>query len=430
MLFKDNKSQQSSSGQPHSPLALLAATCSKLEETGSESPQPQQAGGKNQQNSQANNVQQTVKVINTGSQVINAADLAQYMQLATPGQTLGIVNPDGTVTQINPQVASSIGSVANTTQIKPVTSIANQSQLTQLSQGATQISSGGVAYSIIPAQQIQNIQIDGQDAIYIPASSFSTAGQQTFQIAGNQIFAQQPNQQATQGVVRTSAGQTTPTTQTAVIQGLNNMNLTQLAGGQTVALRQGNIMQTLQLPINSLQQTVPVHIQMQTQNGQTIYQPMQLPISALSSLTGQQVIQQMPQQIQMAQIQLPQQATSAGTIKEENQANSQNQVNSNQQTANQNIIATINLPNGQLGQIIAAPQAQTVWPANALNLSNLTSKLLIVCQHQFGYCCDAELLILSIFLFLNSCTSSRWWTTTNNCRLSGCSSKFRFEFGR
>jgi len=98
---------------------------------------------------------------------------------------------------------------------------------------------------------------------------------------------------------------------------------------------------------------------------------MQLPLSALSSLTGQQVIQQMPQQIQMAQIQLPQQNT--GTIKEENQANSQTQVNSNQQTANQNIIATINLPNGQLGQIITAPQAQTVWPANTINLSNLTA---------------------------------------------------------
>ena len=70
---KENKSQQSSGQQP-SPLALLAATCSKLEETGtSESPQPQQAvqGGKNQQN----NLQaQTVKVINSGSQVLSAAD--------------------------------------------------------------------------------------------------------------------------------------------------------------------------------------------------------------------------------------------------------------------------------------------------------------------------------------------------------------------
>lgn len=366
---KDNKSQQSSgqqTGQPHSPLALLAATCSKVEVETDESPQPQ-AGGKN---SQTNNVQQTVKVINAGSQVINASDLAQYMnmQLATPGQTLGIVNADGTVTQINPQVASSIAGVTAGATIKPVTSIANQSQITQLSQG-------GVAYSIIPAQQIQNIQIDGQDAIYIPASSFGSTGQQTFQIAGNQIFAQQSNQPTTQNqIVRTSSGQTSTQQTTAVIQGLNNMNLTQLAGGQAVALRQGNMMQTLQLPINSLQQTIAVQVPMQTQNGQTIYQTMQLPISALSSLTGQQVIQQMPQ-IQMAQIQLPQQTTTTGTIKEDNQTNSQTQVNSTQQTANQNIIATINLPNGQLGQIITAPQTQTVWPANALNLSNLTGKI-------------------------------------------------------
>lgn len=371
---KNNKSHQSSSSGQPSPLALLAATCSKLEETDtSESLQPQQASSKNQQN----NIQaQTVKVINSSSQVINAADLAQYMQLAAPGQSIGIVNPDGTVTQINPQVAS-VSVASSTQQMKPVTSIANQSQITQLAQaGATQISSGGVAYSIIPAQQIQNIQIDGQDAIYIPASSFSTTGQQTFQIAGNQIFQQATNQQ-NQNVVRTSTGQTTPTQQTVIqsVQGLNNMNLTQLAGGQTVALRQGNIMQTLQLPINNLQQTIAVQVPMQTQNGQTIYQTMQLPISALSSLTGQQVIQQMPQQIQMAQIQLPQQTTTnAGTIKQEgsmdNQSNNQSQVN-NQQTANQNIIATINLPNGQLGQLITAPQAQAVWP-NALNLSNLT----------------------------------------------------------
>jgi transcription factor Sp len=150
------------------------------------------------------------------------------------------------------------------------------------------------------------------------------------------------------------------------------MNLTQLSG-QTVALRQGNVMQTLQLPMNSLQQTITVQVPMTTQNGQTLYQTMQLPISALSGLTGQQVIQQMPQQIQMAQIQIPQQATSQ--VKQEgsidNQSNNQSQVNNQQQ--NQNVIATINLPNGQLGQLIAAPQAQTVWNSNALNLSNLTA---------------------------------------------------------
>jgi len=362
---KDNKSQ--SSGQP-SPLALLAATCSKLEESGTESPQPQQAvqGVQKQNNVQQN---QTVKVISAGSQVINAADLAQYMQI--PGQTLGIVNPDGTITQINPQVV--VSSIAGSTQqMKPITSIANQSQLTQLGQAATQLS-----YSIIQPQQIQNIQIDGQDAIYIPASSFSS-GQQTFQLAGNQIFTTtQPTAQQNQNVVRTS-GQTTPTTQTVIqnVQGLNNIqNLSQLTGGaQTVAVRNvgGNVIQTLQLPIGGLQQTISVQVPIQTSNGQTIYQTMQLPIQTLS---GQQVIQQIPQQIQMV---LPQQntGTTGTTIKQENtidnQSNSQTQqVNSNQQAANQNIIATINLPNGQVQQIIGAPQAQTIWPSN-LNLSGLT----------------------------------------------------------
>ena len=286
------------------------------------------------------------------------------MQLTSPGQTIGIVNPDGTVTQISPQQVASV-SASTAQQMKPVTSIANQSQITQLSQaGATQINQGGIAYSIIPAQQIQNISIDGQEAIaYIPASSFGTGGQ-TFQIAGtNQIFQQSNLNQQNQSVVRTSTGQTTPTTQQTVIQGLNN--LTQLGGGQTVAIRQGNTI--MQVPINSLQQTVPVQVPMQTQNGQTIYQTMQLPLSTLSSLTGQQVIQQMPQQIQMV---VPQQ-TSSG--EKDNQSNNQSQVNNNQQASNQNIIATINLPNGQLGQLISAPQAQAVWPTNALNLSNLSN---------------------------------------------------------
>lgn len=357
---KDNKSQQSASGQ-QSPLALLAATCSKLEETG-------ESSGKNQ----ANNVQQTLKVINS-SQVINATDLAQYMQLAGPGQTVGIVNADGTITQItNSQMAG--GSASG--QMKPVTSIASQSQITQLAQ-AGQLGSGGVAYSIIPAQQVQNIQIDGQDALYIPASSFGTTGQQTFQIAGtNQIFTQQATSQPNQTVVRTGAGQSTSSTpQTAVIQGvqgLNNMaQLTQLTGGQVALTRSGNMMQTLQLPVNSLPQTIQVQMPIQTQNGQVIYHTMQMPLSSLPALTGgQQVVQQMPQQIQMAQIQLPQQTGTGKDGSLDASANSQSQVNSNaQQATNQNVIATINLPNGQLGQIISP---QSVWPANALNLSNLT----------------------------------------------------------
>lgn len=357
---KDNKSAQSASGQ-QSPLALLAATCSKLEETGDG------AGGKNV----ANNVQQTLKVINS-SGMINANDLAQYMQFAGPGQTVGIVNADGTITQIT---GSPMATSSSATSMKPVTSIASQSQITQLAQ-AGQLSSGGVAYSIIPAQQVQSVQIDGQEALYIPAGSFGgAAGQQTFQIAGtNQIFTQQAAaSQPTQTVVRTSTGtgQSTSTTQqTAVIQGvqgLNNMTqLTQLAGGQVALTRPGNVMQTLQLPVNSLQQTIQVQVPIQTQNGQTLYQMMQLPISALSGLTGgQQVVQQMPQQIQMAQIQLP---TTGGTGKDgDGQTGGQSQVNSSAAQGNQNVIA-INLPNGQLGQLISAPQ----WGANALNLSNLT----------------------------------------------------------
>ena len=362
----------SGSGDQASSLQLLAATatCSRIEDSnGNQSPATVTTAGLSAGGGQAatggsagaaQTIGTPIKLISGGQMI--SAELAQYMSMAPPGQTVGIMNPDGTVTQIGSQ------------QLKQLTGGAGQAQ---------QLTSGGIAYSIIPAQQIQNIQIDGQEAIFIPASSFSG---QTFQIANaggsQQLFQTQTSQPSTsvsgQTIVRTSsasslsssgmsnAGSTgintiatiggggdnntnvTTVSNGPIMQNIQQGTITQL--GQAMTVRQaGGMMQTLQVPMQQ-GTTIPVQIPIQTQNGQTIYQTIQLPIQALSGLTtGQtQIIQQ------------------DGTIVD---ANTGQSTGNAQQT--QNIIATINLPNGQVSQVIAA-QPHQVWPSNTLSLSGLT----------------------------------------------------------
>jgi transcription factor Sp len=138
------------------------------------------------------------------------------------------------------------------------------------------------------------LQIDGQDAIFIPG------GQQAIQISGNQLLSS-PNQ----AVVRqqnTQQNQQQHQQQTVFIPGIGNVSLGQFGGGQTVAVRQGNVVQTLQLPV---QQTIPVQA-ISTQNGQTILQTIHLPIQALQSLNAGNVqhltAQVVPQMQQVLQI--------------------------------------------------------------------------------------------------------------------------------
>lgn len=126
-------------------------------------------------------------------------------------------------------------------------------------------------YNII---QPQSIQIDGQEAIFLQG------GQQAIQISGNQLLS--PTQVVRQGTAASTAQ--TQSGQQVYIQGLGNA---MLSNGQPVTVRQGNVMQALQLP---MQQTIPVQT-ISTQNGQTILQTIQFPIQALQSL-GTNVQQQ------------------------------------------------------------------------------------------------------------------------------------------
>ena len=258
---------------------MLAATCSKI---GSPSELSEGSG-------QPNAATTTVKLVGQ-NQVIQASDFAQLIPVQA-GQTLGVLNPDGTVTQLNPQVLTAVSSAASQsinagTPIKGITSVANHNpNATQIfSQSAT---NAGI-YSILQPQQLQ---IDGQEAIFIPGT------QQAIQLSGNQLLSS-PNQT----VVRQQNTQQTQQAaqQTVFIPGIGNVSLGQFASpGQTVQLRQGNVVQTIQLPV---QQTVPVQA-ISTQNGQTILQTIHLPIQALQSLNAGNVqhltAQVMPQMQQV-----------------------------------------------------------------------------------------------------------------------------------
>ncbi|OTF83084.1 hypothetical protein BLA29_004977, partial [Euroglyphus maynei] len=231
--------------------------------------------------------------------------------------------------------------------------------------------SGGQAqalqYSIIQPQ----IQLaDGQTAEAI----FLQNGQQAIQISGNHHQLLSPNHQ----VVRTTtAGQAQTQAQQAqqgqqvYIQGLGNAVI---SNGQQLAVRQaGGMMQALQLPV---QQTIPVQ-SISTQNGQTILQTIQIPIQALQSIgtnVQQQQIathQMMPQlqQVQMTPITVSQ--ASASPIKQEPSESATQLAQANTHLTNAQAgqtVLNIQLPNGQIGQLISAP---AVWPANSVNISNI-----------------------------------------------------------
>ncbi|KAF8786773.1 transcription factor Sp4-like isoform X1 [Argiope bruennichi] len=270
-----------------SPLALLAATCSKIgsptDEGGSQGASPVKVVGPNQ-------------VIQSG-EIIATATGAHLVPFQS--QTVGVLNPDGTVTQVtgvNQQTAAATnvhvsGNVAALKSIPTVATAQNVASVNgQVFPQGTQLvagNPGNITYNVIPAQQVQNVQIDGQDAIYIPAVP------QAFQISGNQII-QAPGGQTflrAQGVPASTSVQNG--TQ-AVLQGMTGA-VTQI-GGQNVTIRQGNVVQALQLPM-PIQQTIPVQVPISTANGHTVLQTIHVPIQTVQGVPGANVLQSQAQPI-------------------------------------------------------------------------------------------------------------------------------------
>lgn len=196
-------------------------------------------------------------------------------------QTIGVLNPDGTITQVSglgqPQAANVhvSGNVAAALKSLPTVATAQNVANGQVFPQGAQIvagSPGNITYNVIPAQQIQNIQIDGQDAIYIPA-----AVPQTFQIAGNQT-------------ILTPTGQTFLRAQgvqvpTSVQNGQTVLHSMAQLGGQNVTIRQGNVVQALQLPM-PIQQTIPVQVPISTAGGHTVLQTIHVPIQTVQGVQG------------------------------------------------------------------------------------------------------------------------------------------------
>lgn len=256
-------------------MALLAATCSKIgDEGGSQGASPTKVVGP-----------ATSQVIQPSQEIVATAAASQLVPFQ-PQQTIGVLNPDGTITQVTglgqPQAANVhvSGNVAAALKSLPTVATAQNVANGQVFPQGAQIvagSPGNITYNVIPAQQIHNIQIDGQEAIYIPAGL-----PQTFQLAGNQAILT-PNGQTflrAQGVqVPTSVqnGQ-------AVLHGMAQI------GGQNVAIRQGNVVQALQLPM-PVQQTFPVQVPISTANGQTVFQTVHVPVQTIQGVPGASILQ-------------------------------------------------------------------------------------------------------------------------------------------
>lgn len=256
--------------------------------------------------------------------------IQQQPHAVSTSHALGIVNPDGTVTQLThmlpthvPQVQVSVAAGSGSAQMKTATSASGQTVSLSQGQLVTQAAAGnpGIQYQILQPQQLQTISIDGQEAFFIPASSLG--GQQQIQIAGNQILTTPQNQT----IVRSNQNAQQNQQQQVSIQNVagQNVQFAQMPSGQTVAVRQGNVVQTLQLPMNAIQQTIPVQIPISTTNGQTLYQTVHIPLQTLQAISGGNItVQGVPQG--MSQVQLGNQVQVAPQTQQNAQQTNQVQI--------------------------------------------------------------------------------------------------------
>ncbi|XP_012527203.1 transcription factor Sp4 [Monomorium pharaonis] len=160
-----------------------------------------------------------------------------------------------------------------------------------------------LSYSVIP--QMQTVNIDGQEALFIPSSAMSAAGghhqaQPTMQFAtanGQQM--QLAGQQ-----VQLANGQTIITPQPVSLIRAPNVfptSIIQNITGQTVQLPTGQSVQVrpLQFPMQHVQQAMPVQVPVTVNNGQTVYQTIHVPVQSLpASVFNMSTTQMIPQIMQ------------------------------------------------------------------------------------------------------------------------------------
>lgn len=249
-------------------------------------------------------------MLQSTQEIVATAAASHLLPFQAQQTTIGVLNPDGTITQVSglgqPQATNVhvSGNVAAALKGLPTVATAQNVANGQVFPQGAQIvagSPGNITYNVIPAQQIQNIQIDGQDAIYIPAVP------QTFQIAGNQA-------------ILTPTGQTFLRAQgvqvpTSVQNGGQVLHSMAQIGGQNVTIRQGNVVQALQLPM-PIQQTIPVQVPISTAGGHTVLQTIHVPIQTLQGVPGANVLQSQGQPItvNVPAHMVPQLASQMGSI--------------------------------------------------------------------------------------------------------------------
>ena len=367
-----------------SPLALLAATCSKIGHPGS-----------------AQQGQQQIKVIGPQGQVIQTTDLSQLA--AAQGATAWVMDSSGKIIQQQIQQPVSSQAVPSTpTGSGAVTLAAGPGgQLVQQQVGVPQIIAGpggtaqvaqqqlGTVQALNMLPQVQNITLpDGQEAIFIPANTAIPSQaviqpQQTQQQMGIQQAVMLPNGQIVQAqnIVPAQQTQVAQQAQQAQQQQQQVQNVT-LGGIPGIAQPQGsqivniggvqymattvhpqaqNVLQALQLA-PQIQQLQTIHIPVSTANGQTMYQAVQVPVQSLQPgavqgggaisvqqpgvitlgnqtvATGQMQQQQQPQQQQVKPVKVESAATSS---QEQNQTELQSQ--QRQQQVQQVQIPTISV---------------------------------------------------------------------------------------
>ncbi|XP_014485526.1 PREDICTED: transcription factor Sp4-like isoform X2 [Dinoponera quadriceps] len=180
-----------------------------------------------------------------------------------------------------------------------------QPQQQQTQQQPQQPQQQQLSYSVIP--QMQTVNIDGQEALFIPSSAISAGGghqtQPTMQFAtsnGQQM--QLASQQ-----VQLANGQTIITPQPVSLIRAPNVfptSIIQNITGQTVQLPTGQSVQVrpLQFPMQHVQQTVPVQVPVTASNGQTVFQTVHFPVQALSNVFNMPTTQMIPQITQLPQV--------------------------------------------------------------------------------------------------------------------------------
>ncbi|XP_060517864.1 specificity protein transcription factor 3-like isoform X2 [Cylas formicarius] len=305
-----------------SPLALLAATCSR---------------------------------IGPGGDAASTTPTTVIMSSApSPVQT--IKQQGVTVTQAaqpqTPQVVSVPVATAITTQQL-------QQHLLQQQAGAQLVAAAAAGQNIagygVMQAPVQTLSVDGQEAIFIPAMN----------VAGGT----QPQQIFSPGQIIRAPTNVIPATATNM-QGLPTT--VQLPNGQSVQMRPAAQTQIFQFP---LQQTIPIQVPISSGNGQTIYQTIHFPVQLAATASVPNIIQAQPQLLpQVANILTP-----TGQLQSIQIATSMPQ---QQQTAastiNQQVVAgdngaqlTFTGANGQQFTVIPATNLQQIRNASVGNLASL-----------------------------------------------------------